>query len=115
MYDTDYKIIPPTNETGRLCANNCLLMQQNCRQDCTIEANHCRKIANSEKFIDYLEYLATRKSEGKEIKKSESYFNHSSNCDSYHCKAECSNDYRLCHSNCGGKIETYTYCTAFCE
>jgi hypothetical protein len=43
-YHTEYEIVPPQTETGRFCANNCLLAQQSCRQGCQMQGTHCQEM-----------------------------------------------------------------------
>lgn len=114
IYDTSYEIVPPRSETGRMCANNCLLAQQNCRQNCQIQEKQCQEIAQLRAQSSYYNYVNQQQREGRPITRNESDFYHYSGC-SNSCEEACGNDYRICHTNCGGVVIPHTTCTAFCE
>jgi len=115
MYQTDYQIVPPPTETGRMCANNCLLSRQNCQQSCTIQSNQCDQINRLDAERDYNEYVRRRTKEGKEIKRSLSSFSGNACNEDYDCEERCESNFHLCHTNCGGQVIPHTYCAANCQ
>jgi len=115
QYRTTYEVVPPPTETGRMCANNCLLSQQNCQQTCHMQDQQCQQIQHLQARNDYLAYVNEQQRTGKPIKKSENNFYSSYACQSSACEANCGSAYQICHTNCGGQIIPHTYCTANCN
>lgn len=115
IYKTDYTMVPPRNEAGRQCANNCLLAQQNCRQNCTLTAHQCEQNGQLQAQNNYLQYVNERQRTGKPIKKTPSDFSSYNDCESDECQELCANDYRICHTNCGGQVIPRTYCVSGCQ
>lgn len=108
-----------------MCANNCIMAQQNCRQNCATQGQLCsqneelaRERARREADWDYRHYVSQRMAQGKEIKRSRSSFERyvsSGRCDGDACLNQCMGDYHICHSNCGGQVIPNTYCVAYCN
>lgn len=115
IYETTYRIVPPPTAMGRMCANNCLLSQQNCEQSCTVQEQQCKQIAELKAQNDYNEYVRRRQKEGSEIKKSVSSFDRSYRCNSDDCEERCQSSYHICHSNCGGQVIPTTQCVMGCD
>lgn len=115
VYQTGYEIIPPKSEMGRMCANNCLMAQTNCTQACEIQKNQCREIERLRAESDYNSYVAQQSREGRVAKRELHDFYRMSYCDQSSCDENCQNTYHICHTNCGGNVIPYTYCSAFCE
>jgi hypothetical protein len=115
VYETTYEIIPPQSQHGAMCANNCLMSQTNCRNQCQRHDETCRRMAELEADNEYLHYLTLRQAQGLPVKRSRRDFYSYSSCGDYGCNESCANDYRICHTNCGGKIIPHTRCTAFCK
>ena len=115
IYVTDYEIVPPHTKEGMMCANNCLLVKQNCEQSCSLSYNSCHYTANLEAQNQYLEYVNNRQREGKPIKKTRSDFYGMTNCDKSECTSNCTSNYSVCHTNCGGQVIPHQRCTAFCK
>jgi hypothetical protein len=67
--------------------------------------------------IEYDDYVRDRTAQGKEIKRSPSYFrNYSSNiCYTNDCSAQCDLSFNMCYENCGGKVIPQTLCVANCN
>lgn len=116
QYRTDYLLTPPPTQSGRMCANNCLLVKQQCWQSCAMQQGSCEAIARLAARNEYLEYVNQRQREGKEIKRTENSFYRSGNCrDGDYCSAQCENNHHFCHVNCGGQVQERTYCVAHCD
>ena len=115
VYQTSYEVVPPQSETGRMCANNCLMLKQNCEQTCRIEEAHCTERARLMERNDYLEYVAVQTASGKPVKRSGPTSRRYYDCSQDACYAACAGNYNICHTNCGGQIIPHTTCTAFCE
>ena len=115
VYTTDYKMVPPDTEEGRYCANNCLMAQRNCTQSCGHEVRQCQENERLRGENKYMRYVREREKAGKEIKRSEDSFINDYHCDDDDCAESCAEDYRICHTNCGGQVIPHTYCSAFCE
>ena len=116
VYRTEYTIVPPQTEQGRMCANNCLMSQQNCRQSCQLQAQNCQHMDQLQSQNDYLMYLNERQRQGKPIKRDPYSFGGGSSCyaDTM-CEERCAADYRICHVNCGGQAIPQTMCVAGCR
>ncbi|MCE2926786.1 MAG: hypothetical protein LW823_03970 [Rickettsiales bacterium] len=116
VYQTTYEIVPPPTQSGRMCANNCLLAKQNCDQQCQIQRQQCEEIERLRAQSDYLSYLNQQNREGRPIKKDQSdFYRGSFACQRDTCEENCGTNYRICHTNCGGQVIPHTACTAFCE
>jgi predicted small lipoprotein YifL len=115
MYQTDYQVVPPQTETGRMCANNCLLSKSNCRNNCRMQSMQCQEIERLRARSDYYSYLDNQRRSGRPAQKTEGDFYRSYACDEGSCAEQCEGDYRICHVNCGGQMIPHTYCTAFCD
>jgi hypothetical protein len=115
VYQTDYQIVPPQDNMGRMCANNCLLSMQNCQQTCRIEESHCTERARLMERNEYLEYVTVQTASGKPVKRNAPTARRYYDCSQDACYGSCTNSYHICHTNCGGQIVPHTYCTAFCE
>ncbi|MDX2112131.1 MAG: hypothetical protein SFW63_00105 [Alphaproteobacteria bacterium] len=116
VYETTYHFTPPPTQSGRMCANNCLLSKQNCEQQCHIQQQQCEEIERLRAQSDYQSYLNQQLREGRPAKKDISQFYRGGYaCAASSCDESCDATHRLCHSNCGGQVIPTTTCTAFCE
>lgn len=126
QYRTDYELIAPSSSTGKMCANNCLLAQTNCRQSCQLQEQSCRQIEQLQQENNYLqerreydEYVQSRTREGKRIKRSppsrHGGFSSFSQCDTLQCEAQCDQSFNICYGNCGGKVIPHTICVENCN
>lgn len=115
MMTTDFEIVPPPTENGRMCANNCLIMKDNCEKDCWSQRDSCEQMNQMQANLDYLGYVAARSNQGMPVKRSPSEFSGGRYCSADQCLQRCTQNYNVCHTNCGGKVIPHTYCTAFCE
>lgn len=115
VYQTDYEIVPPPTQQGAMCANNCLMAQQNCRMNQQMQQNQCEQIERLRAQNEYLAYVNRQQRENRPISRTERDFYYPYQCGDNGAAAMCEADYRICHTNCGGKIIPHTYCTAFCD
>lgn len=115
VYQTNYEIIPPQDDMGRMCANNCLLSKQNCEQSCQMQEMTCRSQARLESQNDYLQYVAVQNAKGKPVARNQQSFTRYYNCDQNFCYSNCMSNYHVCHTNCGGQVIPHTYCAANCN
>jgi hypothetical protein len=114
QFTTEYEIVPPASDTGRMCANNCLLVKDQCEHSCWSQQQQCEQMSTLQENLDYMTYVAGRQAAGAPIKRDRSSFN-SYRCDSGGCLDRCTQNFNVCHTNCGGRIIPHTYCTAFCD
>lgn len=112
---TEFEIVPPPTEQGRMCANNCLMMKDNCERDCWDQRQSCEQMNQVQSSLQYLSYVAARNSEGKPLKRSADDFSGGRYCSADECLQHCVQNYNVCHTNCGGKVIPHTFCTAFCD
>ncbi|WP_237111386.1 hypothetical protein [Neorickettsia findlayensis] len=118
VYSTSYSFIPPKSQSGRECANKCLLAKQMCQSACekihdTRTANILINIGNKEKkekhdSLDEFHELNKREMAEyrREIKEEARY---------ERCRDSCNDDHRLCHTNCGGEVIAKTMCIRNCD
>ena len=124
FYQTSYQMIAPSSENGRMCANNCLMMQQNCRGSCSIQSQQCslnnaaaQQNARYQADRDFEDYVHERQNQGRLIKKNRNDFYNapSSDCSNDACVGQCTNDYYGCYTNCGGQVIPHTNCVSNCH
>jgi len=114
QFTTEYEIVPPASDMGRMCANNCLLVKDQCEQNCFAQQQQCQQMSALQDNLEYLTYVAGRQAADKPIKRDRGSFN-SYRCGDNECLARCTQNYNVCHTNCGGRVIPHTYCTAFCD
>ncbi len=123
-YQTTYELVAPPTDNGRMCANNCLLMKQNCSNSCNTQAQQCQQLDSIEQTSigveaqrEYDEYVRECKRNGQAIMKTPLDFEHhiNNNCSASSCLNQCMNDYYICHTNCGGQVIPHTNCVANCN
>lgn len=112
---TEFEIVPPPTENGRMCANNCLLMKDNCERACWDQQQSCEQMNQMQSNLDYLAYVATREAQDAPIKRERGSFSGGRYCAADSCLQRCVQNYNVCHTNCGGRVIPHTRCTAFCE
>ena len=119
MYENRYEVIPPRTQSGMYCANNCLYMSDQCHNSCSRTAEQCE-------FRRSLINIATEKTQGNRTKKVNDNWSVSAgynpvpaelscNDDKGKCEKHCQTNYHNCHRNCGGIVNKYRVCTAFCN
>lgn len=112
---TEFEIVPPADQQGRMCANNCLIMKDNCEKECWDQRQSCEMMNQMQSNIDYLSYAAARNAANMPLKRGPNDFGGGRYCSADQCLQRCTQNYNVCHTNCGGKVIPHTYCTAFCE
>lgn len=123
QYSTTIELIAPASEMGRMCGNNCLLSQQNCKQSCAMQHQSCLQTRalqerndRLEARDDYEDYVRERTAQGKLIKRNQSSFlyHDAIDCDNSQCEAQCNQSFNICYGNCGGRVIPHTTCVANC-
>lgn len=109
IYTTEYDIIPPDNEMGAMCANNCLLLKANCENYCADkhwQNQRIRKLEIQNQQLLGINGIAKK-----------TFFDEYDDprYDNDKCSQRCLSDYYICHQNCGGKVISFRRCTAFCN
>jgi hypothetical protein len=95
QYSTTYQIVPPQSQADRACANNCLVLLNQCQSNCQSNVYMCEAINT-----------AARSARGDVFV--------GGSCGTRSCNANCQANYRICHTNCGGQVIQNTVCTANC-
>lgn len=123
-FQTSYQLIAPNSDNGRMCANNCLMMQQNCRSSCSIQSQQCQinntilqQNARYQADRDFDDYVRDRQAMGRLIKRDRNDFYNEplNNCGDESCSGSCTNDYYGCYTNCGGQVIPQTSCVSNCH
>lgn len=109
---TNYQLFPPKTESGRLCANNCLLMSNTCVTNCRAMARQCAS-------VDYDSGLGIGAGSGWGYRGGFVGAGFSrplsgAECSSRSCEESCLAAARQCHTNCGGTVTSQTVCVANC-
>ena len=113
QYSTRYHFFPPEHFEGRVCINNCLSNKTSCNQQAQMLEQNCKNSSGLENFANIL--VNSNKEKAEEYRNY--YENEKRKCASKRRRAEseCGEYYRDCYTNCGGAIQTETYCSAFCK
>ncbi len=117
IYETTYTFRQPSTIQGKICVNQCEQIRQSCYTNCKLDNRFCLRESKLEAREDYDKYVERRTKKNKKIKLDLAYFQRQAAryCSSDSCDSDCDTDYRGCFKNCGGGIDSYTRCTAFCE
>ena len=115
IYETSYQFSPPQTAQGRHCASQCQELQGYCRRDCRAEARDCKEDARRQARWDYERYVRQRRAEKKNVERSLDSFVSDYHCREDDCSETCEEDFRLCFSNCGGRVTAHTVCTFNCD
>lgn len=114
VYKTDYNYTPPSTHEGAMCVEHCNSMKNLCEQTCKAEESECKYEGKLDAQKEYDRYIRDRQKKGREIKKEKSDFEYAS-CGPASCTQECNNNYKSCYSSCGGVVNEFKKCTAFCN
>ncbi len=113
IYRTTYSYQPPKSSSGKMCVAQCFQNKTYCQQMCSMRDQNCRMQERSNAYYEYQAYRDKRVAEGKKVKQNVSDFDHSySECGR---PCGCTPDFNMCYQNCGGQVQTYRVCTAFCD
>jgi hypothetical protein len=115
VYETQYRMVPPSDGNGRMCVSQCQQTQTYCRSNCQMVEQACLANERERAHREYEHYVWERRSQGREIKRDPDSFYNAYNCSRSSCEDSCASDYRQCFSNCGGAVIPNRVCTAFCE
>lgn len=122
QYKTVYNFSPPEDPQGRMCVNRCLDSKTYCErsgQQVRIQQKKmCLREEKARAEMKYEDYLQKMAQKGEKADKS--YYNFYSK---YSCNyinegpydPTCEENYRACYQNCGGQVQSHTYCVSNCE
>ena len=94
IVNTTYDLTPPDSYDGRMCANQCIVELEACKERCRKDSNQCKTMNLITTAIH------------KEIPRE--------NCDTENCEKNCQPGYRACHANCGGGVIENKQCVFNC-
>lgn len=100
-YSTQYQIIPPDTIEGARCANDCLSEKERCINNCEM-INTQRNLMNH--LVSQNRYLIEQKYNNVRDSSLYNYNSYSNNAVNDSCIRRCTENYYLCHKNCGGHI-----------
>ena len=121
-YRTDYQYIPPLKETGRSCANNCLVAKTNCNLACTTQEAQCYRRVQLQDSMDDSLYRGGYWNNGIALSASPGMgyggmygggYN-TTVCRADACLGSCEESYQKCFTDCGGKVTSREVCIAHC-
>jgi hypothetical protein len=115
IYETQYRMIPPPDANGRMCATQCQQTQTYCRSNCQMIEQACLGNERERAHREYEHYVWERRSQGLALKRSPDSFYNAYTCSRDSCEASCADDYRQCYATCGGTVIPNRVCTAFCD
>lgn len=97
-----YQYIPPSDDFGKLCVNNCQLMKQLCEKDksqslelCAVENRRCREInrlRQESAGVNNRDYYQ------------ENCLLDQMSCERRSSQGNCKDDFNICFKNCGGEV-----------
>lgn len=111
MYSTSYQYVPPRDEAGKYCVNNCLSQKSTCERQCTSNKTTCQVMEDAKGYLDYVV-----NSDPSRSNTSAPLSSYRRNCDLDYtnCKSGCDAEHRMCYTNCGGEVLESRTCQAFC-
>lgn len=112
IYKTEYTYQPPKSNSGRMCAALCIQSKTNCQLMCSMQEGSCHSRAHERAIMEYEIYKTQQTAAGKGIDRSVDSF-----YDDWSCNKECNCDesFNMCYQTCGGTVNSYQVCTAFCD
>lgn len=113
MYKTKYRYSPPKDGRGKMCVMQCNNSKKLCTRLCQNQNANCISRARDDARFRYEQYVSRRKAAGKPTERDLDSFYNPSVCSLQSCG--CDSDYRACYEMCGGKVESYRECVAFCN
>ncbi len=132
IYETMYHYIPPSDNIGMGCVNNCMMSKNLCHEKCRLEKAHHDMMNNLEKARhDMNEDLEYQRRYNDYLNKSRDSnrsgiipFPPTRNTNNHYqspqynlsnCENPCNGTYNFCYQGCGGQIITSRECVAFCN
>jgi hypothetical protein len=119
-YKTEYRFNPPTTENGRMCINNCLMMNQQCRQNvkqckaqCLNTYQSCQ--VNSSVIDVTMESLDRQSYKNNYHSRPHAVCSYPLSLCNDNCNSDCQSQYNMCYENCGGQVFSKTVCTRNCD
>lgn len=110
VYRTVYDYIPPEDQAGRQCLNQCLQMQQMCNSSAENRAAQERATCQQTAALTYAACLASAKTD-----QDRSRCSSSSYCNRQADFSYCTSNYNMCYQNCGGMVASRVECVEFCD
>lgn len=114
-YQTFHDFTPPASAEGRMCVSQCQNIQNHCRATCSAQLNACQSKVRLDAQLDYERYAQKQREAGKPVERSPSWYERPFSCSSSACTNACEGDFRVCYTNCGGRVTTTTLCTSGCD
>jgi hypothetical protein len=121
QYSTEYRYFPPKDKAAKACAEACLPHKTNCDLACTMQQQQCYQRARMQDDMDDFLYRTAYWRAGMGYGagmgfgyRTGMYSNRSAFCRADVCFGSCLSTYHQCFTQCGGKIEEHTVCTANC-
>ncbi len=115
IYEIRETFVPPKNETGRKCLNDCLKAKDICSKENLEKKEVCRQEEYLKASGSYNLYIMQQSHKGEKVKKTQDDFANYQKCEGLYNDSECDKNYNLCFTNCGGKIISNKECVAFCD
>lgn len=115
VYKTGYNLTPPPDPQGQLCVSQCQQTKYFCEQAGYSRRDACLARERADAERRYANYRIARARQGKKVERTLYSFDRSYRCGSVSRYAgSCENDFVGCFANCGGRVQPYSYCAAFC-
>jgi hypothetical protein len=100
QYRTTYEMEPPPTPQGAQCANTCLQMLGQCQRGCQSQQSLCEMINSTKRMVYDDRYPPPVQPMFEQ-----------NDCSTTVCRNDCTTSYRVCHTNCGGRVIPHTTCT----
>ncbi|MCK5424200.1 MAG: hypothetical protein KAI89_02430 [Emcibacter sp.] len=122
QYRTVHEFSPPESPQGRMCVNKCLDSKTYCErtgQQVRIQQKQmCLQEEKIQAEMRYEDYLHVMEHKGEVAEKSYYDFYRKYNCNHINEGSHdptCEANYRACYQNCGGQVQSHTYCVSNCD
>ena len=113
---TTYTFEPVETPGGALCVGECGDARNYCEEACDYANRACTRDVQVQALQDYEAYARAQFEAHEPIELRASDFERMKPCDDAKksCLANCSDHYRMCYQNCGGKVTATTSCQSYC-
>lgn len=119
VYKVEYSYTPPQTKQGRMCANQCIQLTRECRNNCTINRNRCIDQTNTSRAINNALDVMILEKDSEDHRREHYHYHYADRDRCYRdeekCFARCEDDQRDCYINCGAKVSKHEYCTENCH